>query len=81
MRIKKEFIIENHSKLFEFFKSAFSIPYIYSKSHGAVDMSNVSDVEDSIAQSYEQFVIKMNEEQLRPLIVKQTKWAFKSIES
>ncbi len=41
-------------------------------------MSNVIQVDESIAHSYEQFVVKMNEDQLRPLIVKQTKWAFKS---
>lgn len=43
-------------------------------------MPYISEVEDAIAHSYEQFVIKMNDEQLRPLIVKQAKWAFKSKE-
>jgi len=42
-------------------------------------MSRVREVDEAIAQSYEQFVIKMNEEQLRPLVVKQTKFSFKSM--
>jgi hypothetical protein len=40
-------------------------------------MSRVRDVEESIAKSFEQFVVKMNEEQLRPLIVKHAKLSFK----
>lgn len=76
-RVKKEFIIENHKKIFAFFKNAFAITYTFFKTHGNIDMSNVREVEESIAQSYLQFVIKMNEEQLRPLIVKQAKFSFK----
>jgi len=76
-RVKKEFIIENHKKIFSFFKNAFSISYSFYKTHGNVDMNRVRDVEESIAKCYEQFVIKMNEEQLRPLIVKHAKFSFK----
>ena len=43
-------------------------------------MLNVREVETAIAESYQQFVVKMNEEQLRPLIVKQAKQAFKQNE-
>jgi hypothetical protein len=77
-RVKKEFIVENHLKIFEFFKDAFSITYTYQRVHNHIDMPNVVQVDESIAHSYQQFVVKMNEEQLRPLIVKQTKWAFKA---
>lgn len=52
-RIKKEFVIENHKKIFEFFKNSFGLPLAYSKSHGGVDMKNVQDVELAIAKSYE----------------------------
>lgn len=77
-RIKKEFVVENHKKIFEFFKNAFTLTYSYNKSNSGTDMNLVRDVEDAIASSYEQFVIKMSEEQLRPLIVRQAKWAFKN---
>jgi hypothetical protein len=32
-RVKKEFIIENHKKIFQFFKNAFGITYTYYKTH------------------------------------------------
>lgn len=47
-RVKKEFIIENHKKIFRFFKNAFSITNTYYKTHGNIDMSRVRDVEESI---------------------------------
>lgn len=78
MRVKKEFIVENHKRIFQFFSHAFTLPLTYSKHAAApgTDMPDVTQVEISIAQSYEQFVIKMSEDQLRPLIVKQVKQAF-----
>jgi hypothetical protein len=77
MRVKKEFILENHKKIFQFFSHAFTLPLVYSKhSANSEDMPQVQRVEQAVAQCYEQFVIKMSEEQLRPLIVKQTKRAF-----
>lgn len=78
MRVKKEFLVENHKRIFQFFSHAFTLPLTYSK-HSPTpnqDMPEVREVEASIAHSYEQFVIKMSEEQLRPLIVKQVKQAF-----
>jgi hypothetical protein len=41
-RVKKEFIVENHLKIFEFFKDAFSISYTYQKTHGHIDMPQVT---------------------------------------
>ncbi|TNV87638.1 hypothetical protein FGO68_gene2900 [Halteria grandinella] len=77
MRVKKEFIIENHKRIFQFFSHAFTLALTYSKhSPTSTDMPEVKQVETCIAQSYEQFVIKMSEDQLRPLIVKQVKQAF-----
>jgi hypothetical protein len=52
-RVKKEFIIENHKKIFSFFKNAFSLTYTFFKTHGNIDMIKVRDVEESIAKSYE----------------------------
>lgn len=45
-RVKKEFIVENHLKIFDFFKDAFSITYTYQKAHGHVDMTNVIQVDE-----------------------------------
>lgn len=76
-RIKKEFVGENHKRLFAFFKTAFGLTLAFHKQAGS-DMAAVRDVEQAIADSYMQFVVKMNEEQLRPLVVKQVKHAFKA---
>lgn len=76
-RIKKEFVGENHKRLFAFFKSAFGLTLAFHRQAGR-DMAAVREVEQAVADSYLQFVVKMNEEQLRPLIVKQVKHAFKA---
>jgi hypothetical protein len=51
-RIKKEFVVENHKKLFDFFKDAFSLALAYNKSHAEVDLVRVQAVEQAIADSY-----------------------------
>jgi len=68
---------ENHKRLFAFFKSAFDLTLAFHRQAGR-DMAAVREVEQAVDDSYLQFVVKMNEVQLRPLIVKQVKHAFKA---
>jgi len=41
-------------------------------------MDDVESVEDSICEAFKNFVIKLGEEQLRPIVVSNLKWALKS---
>ena len=52
-RIKKEFVVENHLKIYDFFKSAFALTYTFNKNNGGVDMPQVREVDQAIASSYE----------------------------
>ena len=52
-RIKKEFVVQNHLNIFEFFKSAFSLTHLYYKHNAEVDMNRVKEVEEAISKSYE----------------------------
>lgn len=61
-RVKKEFIIDNYKNIYGFFKSAFGLPLTFNKNNNGKDLPQITEVEDAIAQSYEQFVIKMNDE-------------------
>ena len=76
-RMKKEFCTENFKKIYLFFRSAFTLPLHYFK-HNHIDLPQVREVEDSIAQAFQLFVIKLNEDQLRTILVKFNKWAMKT---
>jgi hypothetical protein len=41
-------------------------------------MHNIDEVEVAIVQAFQQFVVKLNEEQLRPMIAKLMKWGFRA---
>jgi hypothetical protein len=45
MKVKKEFIVENHKRIFDFFNHSFSLTLSYSKSSGGNDMLQVKVVE------------------------------------
>ncbi|CDW83415.1 heat repeat-containing protein 1 [Stylonychia lemnae] len=76
-RMKKDFCQENYKKINLFFRSAFSITNNFHKNNQD-DMKDFKEIELSVSRSFEQFVIKLNEDQLRLIIVKLTKWGFKS---
>eukprot|EP00347_Sterkiella_histriomuscorum_P023758 403333488 len=79
MRMKKDFCQENHNKIYLFFKDAFELTLNYYRNNNKQELSGFGNIEQAIAESFEQFVVKLNEDQLRPIIVKLSKWAFKTI--
>jgi len=68
-----KFVQENSKKFLTFLKECFSLTYKANKKGVAVSES----VQDSIVQCFTSFVVKLNEEQLRPCILKVTKWAMR----
>lgn len=60
--MKKDFCQENYKKIFTFFRNVFNLTYQYYKNNDNIDMNNFEAVENAIAQAFEQFVIKLNEE-------------------
>lgn len=68
-----KFVQENNKKFVAFLKECFAITYKASKQ--GIQVSET--VQDSIVQCFNSFVVKLNEEQLRPCVLKITKWAMK----
>jgi len=64
--MKKEFCVENHKKIFRFFKQALSLTEKYFKKNAEMDMMHIDQVESNIIESFQAFVIKLSEDQLRP---------------
>ena len=62
MRMKKEFCAENFKKISQFFKEIFAFPQQYYKSNSKVDLLQLDQIEDSMVQAFQQFVIKLNED-------------------
>jgi hypothetical protein len=62
----------------QFFKQVCSLPQTYFKKNAQCDMVQLDEVESEIVQSIQTFVIKLNEDQLGPLILSLVKWAQKS---
>ena len=80
MRMKKDFCAENFKKICQFFKEALSFPQRYYKANNNVDIHQLDFIETCIVQSFQQFVIKLNEDQLGPVILMLVKWAQKGTE-
>lgn len=62
MRMKKDFCAENFKKICQFFKEALSFPQRYYKANNNVDIYQLDLIESCIVQSFQQFVIKLNED-------------------
>ena len=68
-----KFIQENNKKFIAFNKEIFSLSSRAAKK--SVQLSE--DISDAIIDCFNAFVVKLSEEQLRPCILRITKWAMK----
>ena len=80
MRMKKDFCADNFKKICKFFKEALGFPQKFYKSNNNVDIHQIDRIESCIVGSFQQFVIKLNEDQLGPVILMLVKWAQKHSE-
>ena len=78
MSLPKQFNEAEWSKISQFFREAFSLAQVAYKNNGKCDLKDVDQVEASMVSSFQKFVVKLNEDQLGPVILKLVKWAKKS---
>ena len=71
--LPKDFIGEHSRKLLKFLKQNLALPHTAFKQGFALN----DEIEDAIVMSLQAFVVKLNEEQLRPFIISIVKWAMK----
>lgn len=65
----------------KFLSAALKLPYLYQKATEGSDMSEVDSVEAAIVNCFVAFIVKLNEAQLRPVILKLLKSASKVSEN
>lgn len=71
--LPSKFVQEHSQKFITFLKECFALPY---KAHKqGVPVSQ--EVQDAIVECFNSFVVKLSEDQLRPVILKVTKWAMR----
>ena len=71
----KQFAEEFTPKITQFFKSVSTLPQTYFKKNAHCDMLQLDEVEAEIVKAIQAFVIKLNEDQLGPVILSFVKWA------
>lgn len=76
--LSKQFCSEEWAKLSKFFRTAFGLAQVSYKHNGKCELPKVDDVERAVVEAFQRFVIKLNEDQLGPVILKLVKWANKS---
>ena len=76
--MKKEFCMNYYKKISSFFKEVFHFPQLYFKNNNQLDILQLDEVEDAMVQAFQQFVVKLNEDQLGPVIIQLVKWAKKA---
>jgi hypothetical protein len=76
--MSKQFSEEFWSKISQFFREAFSLPQAVYKNSGRSDLAQLDEIETAIVEAFSKFVIKLNEDQLGPIVLKLVKWAKKS---
>ena len=70
------FIQAHNQKFLKFFKNVFALPHKLDKASLSLD----DEIQEQIVDCFSSFVIKLSEEQLRPIILNLIKWAMKAKE-
>ena len=74
--LPQSFIQSHSQKFLKFFKTVFALPFKLAKDGLSLDVT----IQEQIVDCFSSFVIKLSEEQLRPIILSLTKWAMKTKE-